>query len=90
MKVNVDLNLNYFDNSTDMNDLIRQEFYAAKETLFKMGFDEYVETSSLPLDPKQQNIFCPLATYRVYDGENYSWIEIYQTALGGMLITDEF
>lgn len=89
MKHTVDLNLNYFDPDAEMNDLIRTEFYAAKEALFAMGYEEYVEVVALPLDPKHQNLFYPLATYRVYDGQNYDTINIYQMALGGMIVTNE-
>lgn len=44
----------------------------------------------MPLSPKNQNVFYPLATYRVKDSDgNIDWINIYQRALGGMLVTNE-
>ncbi len=90
MKKTIDLGLNYFDKRQDMDALIKQEFYKAKEYLFNLGYEEYVEEKSLPLSPRNENIFYPLATYRVRDTEgNFNWIDIFQMALGGMLVTDE-
>ena len=87
----IDLDLNYFGVSGEaFNDYMRKEFYAAKDALFAMGFDEYVEEKSLPLSPKDHHLFTPLATYRCKDSEgNFMWIDIFARALGGMLITNE-
>ena len=98
MKVNIDLNLNYSESRdlpypqrvTVWDELMKTEFYAAKDTLFKMGFDEYVELRALTLSPSQHHIFSPLATYRVKDSSgNIDFIDIFCVALGGMLITNE-
>lgn len=86
----IDLNLNYFG-AKDINPLIKQEFYVAKEFVFGLGYEEYVEEKSLPINPKNENIFYPLATYRVKDSDgNIDWIKIYCKALGGILVTNEF
>jgi hypothetical protein len=85
----VDLDKNYWDDA-DHNEYMREEFYKAKEIVFNMGYDEYVEERSLPLNPMHHHIFTPLATYRVKDAKgNINRINIYARALGGMLITDE-
>jgi hypothetical protein len=88
------LNLNYFatiDNpNLDFNDLMKKEFYAAKDYLFGLGYDSYVEEKALPLNPKDSHLFTPLATYRVQDGNgNFDWFNIFAMALGGMLVTNE-
>lgn len=89
----IDLELNYFaaiGNAEAFNAMMKREFYAAKDALFSLGFDEYVEERALPLSPKDHHLFTPLATYRVKDTEgNFDWIDIYARALGGMLITNE-
>jgi len=90
MKKVIDLRLNYFDHKTDMNDLMKQEFYAAKKFVFSLRYPEYYEEQSLPLSPKDHNVFYPLATYRVKTARgNFKWINIYAQGLGGMIITDE-
>jgi hypothetical protein len=91
MKKVIDLGLNYFwADGEKFNAMMKEEFYAAKDVLFGMGFDEYVEERALPLSPKDHHIFTPLATYRCKDSEgNFVWLDIFAVALGGMLITNE-
>ena len=89
----IDLDLNYFaanGNTEALNDMMKREFYAAKDALFALGFDEYVEERSLPLSPATHHIFTPLASFRCKDSEgNFDWFNIYARGLGGMLITNE-
>lgn len=92
MKKEVNLKLNYFAavNTNAFNELMKEEFYEARKQLFNMGYAEYVEEKALPISPKDQNIFYPLATYRVKDDEgNFDWFNIYAKALGGMIISNE-
>jgi len=92
MKKIIDLELNYFSaEGDDFNALMKKEFYAARDCLFGLGYHEYVEEKALPISPKDQNIFSPLATYRVKDQDGViDWINIYARAFGSMLITNEF
>jgi hypothetical protein len=91
MKKIIDLNINYFDPKIDFNETMKKEFYQAKNEVLNMGYVEFVEEKSLPLSPKDQNIFYPLATWRVKNiNGKINWVSIYAMALGGMLITDEF
>lgn len=93
MKKVIDLDMNYFsvlEDAEAFNAMMKKEFYAAKDALFALGFDEYVEERALPLSPKDHHLFTPLATYRVKDADgNFDWIDIFARALGGMLITNE-
>lgn len=88
----VELDLNYFGaEGEEFNNMMRTEFYAAKDALFALRFDEYVEERSLPLSPKDHHLFTPLASFRCKDSEgNIRWFNIYAMALGGMLLTDEY
>ena len=88
----IGLNLNYFAviGTDDFNTFMKMEFYKAKEYLFSLGYEEYVEEKSLPINPKDQNIFSPLATYRVKDIKgNFDWINIFARGFGGMLVTNK-
>lgn len=93
MKKRIGLDLNYFTaigNGEMFNAMMKEEFYAAKDALFALGFDEYVEERALPLSPKDHHLFTPLATYRCKDSAgNIDWFNIYAMGLGGMLITNE-
>lgn len=90
MLIKVEGSLNYLK-SKDINVEMKEDFYKAKKILFDLGYDEYIEIKSLPINPKQENAFSPLATYRVKDSEgNYTFISIYFQGLGGAVITDEF
>jgi len=89
MKHKVDLKLNYFA-VEDINPLIKKEFYAAKAYVFGLGYEEYAEEKALPINPKNESPFEPLATYRVKDKKgNLDWISIYGLFAGGMLVTNE-
>jgi len=91
MKIQVESNHNWTTDTDELNNQIKTDFYTAKDKIFAMGYDEYVELKSLPLSPSTQNIFYPLATWRVKDTQGqYNQISIYCMALGGVLITDEF
>ena len=91
MKKKINLNLNYFfADNIDTNELIKKEFYAARDWLFSLKFDEYVELKALPLSPKDEHVFSSLVSYRVKTKRgNYRFINFFIMGFGGILVTDE-